>query len=250
MEKKVVFLHIPKTGGTSLHKMLLPYFNKRRVCPERFNRIKNLSERELNCYDFFSGHFDRVSVERIPGVKQVVSMLRDPRSRIISSYKFVKAHSWEYIRSHDMQTMAKIKPLTFKEFLRDERFELHHSVDNLQVRMFLGKIGRITESREFVCPLDEVLDRAKAYLDGLTAYGILEYFDQTVPNIFSALELPKPRKCLKENTLDSVYKLSHIDNVVPDNFHIDQEDEENLGRLIWADKLLYNYAKSKFSLNT
>lgn len=246
--KKIIFLHIPKTGGTSLHQMLLPYFDKDQIFPERYNNIKQFSKNDLFHYRFFSGHFDRANVDWIPGSKQIISMLREPRDRIISLYKFWKAHRWQHIHDHGLNDLYHVKKLTFKNYIKKEQFNIHKAIDNVQTRIFLGEIGDLKDNRSFICPIDEVFDRAKTYLDDLTAYGIVEYFDQTVPDIFSALGFSKPKKCLKMRTLDAVCRLPHTENIIPDDFHIDKEDEENLERLTWADKLLYNYAKTKLGL--
>jgi hypothetical protein len=42
-EPKLVFLHIPKTGGQTLHNLLLPHFAPEVVCPERFNGLRHFA---------------------------------------------------------------------------------------------------------------------------------------------------------------------------------------------------------------
>ena len=70
----IPFLHIRKIGGTSLHQMLKSHFDDHLVYPECFNRLSNISKSELARYTFFSGHFDRCSIDLIPAPKKVISL--------------------------------------------------------------------------------------------------------------------------------------------------------------------------------
>src|SRR5690606_16516516 len=50
---RLVFLHRPKTGGTSFHETLLGLYSAEQVCPERFNGLKNHPAGMLSRYRFF-----------------------------------------------------------------------------------------------------------------------------------------------------------------------------------------------------
>src|SRR5262249_170075 len=92
---KLVFLHHPKTGGTTLHHILMRGFDEDEICPERFNGLQHYSAGDLARYRYFSGHFDLLSVSLIPGEKKIITMLREPISRLISLYYFQRAHKAE-----------------------------------------------------------------------------------------------------------------------------------------------------------
>jgi hypothetical protein len=55
----IVFLHIPKTAGQSVHHYLISNFDEKSIFPARVNEqaIKYTVE-EIKKYKIFSGHFD------------------------------------------------------------------------------------------------------------------------------------------------------------------------------------------------
>jgi len=46
-EEKIVFLHLPKTGGTTLHHLLIEGRSDEEVCPERHNGLHSFTAGEL-----------------------------------------------------------------------------------------------------------------------------------------------------------------------------------------------------------
>ena len=59
---RLVFMHIPKTGGTSLHEVLVAQFKPGEICPERFNHLREWASSDLAKFRLFSGHFDFDSI--------------------------------------------------------------------------------------------------------------------------------------------------------------------------------------------
>lgn len=88
---KVIFLHIPKTAGQSVHAALVNAFGKEAVCPARVNdQLRRMSITELNRYQVFSGHFDWSLLDCIKGPKYVFTILREPIDRILSFYFYLR----------------------------------------------------------------------------------------------------------------------------------------------------------------
>jgi hypothetical protein len=86
--EKIVFLHLPKTGGTPLHHLLSSGLSKDAVCPERHNGLHAYSGIELAKYRLFSGHYDYPSTCLIPGRRALITMLREPIARLVSLLPF------------------------------------------------------------------------------------------------------------------------------------------------------------------
>ena len=88
-----VFVHIQKTGGTSLQNMLVDTLGDRLVYREHADTLYLRSPAELAQYYAFAGHFNYDSVAYIPRLtKRLVTFLRDPQQRLISLYRFLRAH--------------------------------------------------------------------------------------------------------------------------------------------------------------
>jgi hypothetical protein len=88
---KIVFLHIPKTAGQSVHAALVNAFGEEATCPARVNtQLSAYSISALNRYQVFSGHFDWSMLDCIKGPKYVFTVLREPMDRILSFYFFLR----------------------------------------------------------------------------------------------------------------------------------------------------------------
>lgn len=89
--KKIVFLHIPKTAGQSVHQFLLDAFPGVPVCPARVNeQLIGLSRKELNRYQIFSGHLDWSALDCVEGEVFTFTILREPMERILSFYYYLR----------------------------------------------------------------------------------------------------------------------------------------------------------------
>lgn len=88
---RVVFLHIPKTAGQSVHAALEAAFEPSVICPARVNdQLRPMSIAELNRYQVFSGHFDWCLLDCLKGPSYRFTILRDPMERILSFYFFLR----------------------------------------------------------------------------------------------------------------------------------------------------------------
>jgi len=81
------FLHVPRTAGLSFHWCFLkPSFEPRDLCGNQYTGVK-LDPRHPNC-SFLATHDDYSLVERFVEQPRVVTMLRKPSARVLSSYEF------------------------------------------------------------------------------------------------------------------------------------------------------------------
>lgn len=87
----VIFLHIPKTAGQSVHAFLEGFFPANEVCPARENfQLLPLSIARLKQYRLFSGHLDWSLLDAVNGPRFVFTILREPAERILSFYFFLR----------------------------------------------------------------------------------------------------------------------------------------------------------------
>lgn len=205
--EKIVFLHIPKTGGTTLHHLLLPHFAEEFVCPERFNGLRHYPAGKLARYRLFSGHFDLPSVQLIPGPKKIVTLLREPVSRLVSLYHFARAHRPEIIERDGLELHRLANKYSMADFFRAKEVRNHPAINNAMTRVLSQAIGGTRwEAQASIPDTGDTLsvDDALYALKSLTAFGIMERYAESVALIFKALNLPRPAAIVPRQVLDVI----------------------------------------------
>ena len=87
---KIVFLHIPKTAGSSVIAGIKSSFRPREISP-----IRSHTQAEGSCfaewsrYSVYAGHLDWMDLAEQPDPKFVFSILRDPKERVASFYFYL-----------------------------------------------------------------------------------------------------------------------------------------------------------------
>ena len=87
LEDFLFFLHVPRTAGRSYHFCFLkPAFERSKQCGNMYNGL-DFDPNAPEC-DFLATHDDFSLVERFSSQPRVVTMLRSPYERVLSSYEF------------------------------------------------------------------------------------------------------------------------------------------------------------------
>jgi hypothetical protein len=191
----VVFIHMPKTGGTTLRALLERQFPADRVCPVQEDKLHLLSVAELGQYDFFAGHFDRSSICFIPRkeIKTVV-LFREPRARLISYYRFLRAHPNrdEFANDACIRVAHELTAEEFFEYPAIRKLVLvynHYLIAlGTSLSWYERKLGLPLSKKE----ISRAVEEAKRLIRATTAIGITERFDQSVGLISKTLHLDKP----------------------------------------------------------
>ncbi len=123
MEKETIFIHIPKTGGTTVNTALYQSYWQTEV--DFFYRHIQVKTKKSNSGDIF----DPKNFEQYKKY-HILMMLRHPIDRVTSEYHFIKE------RKNYMELLKK-KPADFKEYI--ENFQTHNGVINFLLgRQFFG----------------------------------------------------------------------------------------------------------------
>ena len=139
-DRALVFLHIPKTGGTSLHHHFSAHFTPEETCPERFSNLDAYSEDDLRQWRFFSGHYNADEIKRIPRPIFLVSVFRNPIDRILSNYYYWRRHSHEYIEQYGLNGPRIAKAGTLIDFLRSDDPDVLQNTVNPMTTQVAGAV--------------------------------------------------------------------------------------------------------------
>lgn len=243
----VAFVHLQKTGGTTLHTLLSAFFPQGSICPLQTGAFHLCSAAELARYDFYSGHFDYFSVGFIPRRHiRIVSIFRDPSERLLSFYRFNKSHAPKSGVGENVYT-ALAKKLNAEEFFEHEHIRSDPCLNNAYLFCF----GSSFHDRATLNTLADddscapILACAKQAIAGLGAIGLTERFNDSVKAIFTALGLPIPQSISPVNVTDRLPDTGeHYSRVPP--VTMTARLSRALDPLIKYDRILYEAAKHEF----
>jgi hypothetical protein len=135
----VIFLHIPKTAGSTLHAIIERQYPadviyntdgvRNREAAERFRGIPEADRAKIRMLKGHMGFFGWH--EYLPGPAVYITFLRDPVERVISHYYYV-LHS----PTHPAHRRTVAARLSLKEYLRTE---MTKEVDNQQTRILSAR---------------------------------------------------------------------------------------------------------------
>jgi len=169
--KAVIFLHIPKTAGTTLNRIIEWQYNplaiftmdpyRIRATPER---LQKLSERRRRSLRMVRGHLYYGIHEFLPQGATYFTMLREPVARFFSSYYFIQRRPL-----HPMHRKVTTERIGVEDFIR-----LTPRRQNLQCSMIAG-IGNYGTCDH------RTLDKAKENLaKSFSVVGISERFEESL----------------------------------------------------------------------
>jgi len=132
----LVFLHVPRTGGTALHEALSARTAPGEICPARMNRLEEVPPEQLVRYRLFSGHYRFEHLALLPEPRLAVTLLREPRARVVSLHRHWRRHWPELARDNAGLRLAQSHGL--RDFLRSGHLEVLEAFDNAMARQLAG----------------------------------------------------------------------------------------------------------------
>lgn len=95
-QSPIVFLHIPKTAGQTVHNGLARTVRAHRVSPIRVHtQALHPQDQYPAGYSLYSGHLDWTQIAHLPAARFVFTVLRDPAERIASFYFYLQREAAE-----------------------------------------------------------------------------------------------------------------------------------------------------------
>lgn len=172
MPKRVAYIHIPKTGGTTFSRSLHKYYragSRIRINGDHYPGTDTLSSTEKERIMLYEGHF-QYGIHTIEGLENLgyITFLRDPYARISSLYYYSKRTPGHYLHQSIIS-----KNMSLAGFADSQ---LCTELDNDQTRYIAGlrNPGPETCNHEtFELALHNIHEK-------FLAIGILERYHQSV----------------------------------------------------------------------
>ena len=119
-EEAVIFLHVPKTAGTTLNRLIeweYPLFEIYSIDPVFFrwsaSHLRRLPRRRLRKTRMFKGHMLFGLHEILPQPATYITVLRDPIDRVMSAFYFMRSYML-----HPLYWKFRREQWTIEDFVR------------------------------------------------------------------------------------------------------------------------------------
>lgn len=139
---KLCFVHIPKTGGTSLKNYLDQFFDKNEIYPyDQINELHQATAEQLRKYNFIRGHIHGYEAKKLLlNDYQYITVIRHPVERVISNYLFHRNEDDSVLYDENQMPARReyirlAKELSLKEFITSDNNLIQQKVAN---GLFIG----------------------------------------------------------------------------------------------------------------
>jgi hypothetical protein len=205
--ERVVFLHVPKCGGTTLHNLLLNWYGAENAHPERHNGLYGHPASSMAGYVLFSGHYDFFSTQLIPAKnKKTILLLRDPIERLISQYNYMRSHSIEFIVENNGLFVYHIHKFTINQYFFDPEVGADQIYDNVMARQ-LSSCPMVDYSIPYgglmQNDLEALTEQALKNIETFDYVGVQENLDKAIKDIAVLLNKPIPEQIERLNSFDT-----------------------------------------------
>lgn len=229
-EKSVIFVHIPKTGGTTFRTIINRQYDPQSVFlfkrpPEKsLAEFKELPEAKKREIKFIQGHMRFGLHEFFPQPCTYITILRDPVDRIISLYYFILRNPENAVHNEVVS-----KNMSLEDWVRSGLTTL---VNNNQTR-FLCTTEVVTDYGQ--CS-SEMLESAKKNIEKYFAVvGLMERYDESLLLLKRNLKWKTP-----------LYIRSNVTKKRPPKESVSKDTLKVIEKYNELDIELYRYGKEKF----
>ena len=137
-ENPVVFLHVPKTAGSSFTRALKALYEEEEVFHQMDpSALLSLMQEGQANYRLYIGHYDFSTVAKLPRKHQLLTFLREPEERLISQYYYYLAQTDDIVANmaaYDQRIVELVRKYSFVDFISLENPDIDQVYANVQTR--------------------------------------------------------------------------------------------------------------------
>lgn len=230
--RKIAFLHIGKTAGSSLNLLLKNTLSERSCIHLGPWEYDELSAEQLDEHDLILGHFSYHHILKCRTQPFLLTFFRDPVDRVVSNYYFLR--SWTgYVNDTNRIEVEAGRTLTLRQFIGDPRPEIQRIVRNQQTY----SLGADWRDVRVMADYDAVLANALTALDSFSFVGTTDAYERGVRLLFRILGVEIADVTEKVNVTPGRPTLADVD----------REDVEAIRSFNQLDAKMFEVAKRRFS---
>jgi len=238
-KRKIIFHHLPKTGGTSLISKLDESYDLNKTLTHKYwgvpaiNVRKKDIEKDLSTIlnnELIHGHFPVSYFNKYFEEYYRVTVLRNPYDRIFSLFNDWKNKTPDNLREahpQDIRTAERAQSMDIYSFLVDRTYPINCLFDNGQTRQLSGNIDGDILS-------DVDLQKAIVTIDQMDLIGITEMMKMFTQNLYRECGLDQELELTRHNQR-TYKKENRITDII-----------QECSKWDWK---LYKYVQNKISQN-
>jgi hypothetical protein len=178
------FMHISRTGGTSLMQFLDRQFSPAEICPahKHLEFVELEQQNGLLGYSFYRGHFGADLPKRVDPNGRIITFLRRPTTRLFSR--------WRHLRSHPIPFEGKSGPLVAEHQavpIAAHQFDFEdfcYAVMKIEGPWFFNSMTALCGSWDIsLSNQRELLGKAKLAIDSFEFVGFTETLNESVAQL-------------------------------------------------------------------
>ncbi len=196
MKEKLIFIHIPKTAGSTFHVMLNArypqsgiqnLFGSRYSEPEIAGFMSKPNEQKENIC-LLKGHMPYGMHRHLPGDSRYITVLRSPVERVISQYYYIKKNA-----HNPLHKQVHGGGMTIADFVSSG---ISVGMNNGQCRFLNGDLDEYA----FNACNEALFENVKKHIeDKFIWVGLTERFDESVLLLAKLLEWERSPHYIREN---------------------------------------------------
>lgn len=240
---RVIFIHTPKTGGSSISTYFKEYVGSKQsgrvVRYDDFRKLDTtLFASQAKKARFVMGHMPWSAFDLCRDENTFAfTILRDPYERLRSLYQFIINLPDDYEREPEVEEM---RAMSLEDFLSSTDPRVLQYTDNYVARQFAGSLDTLPETEN-----DRKLlaKRAIENLRSLDLVGFNDDLDSTFMRVAEVAGLPKPPAGRRVNVTSSLAASAEGKDRASRDF---SEKMRKLARpLVEADLIVYRYFRQQ-----